>query len=566
MKATKKWISTNRWLFILTILSILPLLDLFHHGMFVGHDTQDHAARIANFYQNLQEGNIIPRWAPNLNWGYGHPILMFLYPLPSYTASLFYFLGFSLVDAVKIVFGLGFLLSGLTMYLWMREVFGEKAGFAAGILYMFAPYRFVDLYVRGAIGENFFFIWPPLVCYFLYKLSKEYKWIYIAGGAFSISFMILSHNALTIMFLPFIFFYCLILLFTVNKNKLLFTCLRRQAIFYFLFSIFGFALSAFFWMPAFFEGKYTLRDIVTAGEYAKRFETLNRFIYSDWSFGGSGSFSVQIGILHWLVLLTAPVLLIFFWRKKDKNCQLIILSIASFIISIFLMLPISKPIYEKITVLQKFQFPWRFLSLAIFSPAIIGGALISAISKKLKTAAALLILLALLLLNKDYWKAKDYQLKPESFYSGIYHGTTDTGESAPIWSVRFMEKEAKAPIEIVEGKGEVEIIERKSAKHIYKINVESEKARILENTLYFPGWFVYVDGTELSLTNVWFQDPNYRGLINFFLGKGEHQVAVIFQETKLRLIADIISAAGMFGLLFIGFITCLPKLKIKNEK
>ena len=146
---------------ILVVLGFIPLVSLFHPGLPLTHDGQDHVARIANFYLSLTEGNIIPRWAGNLNWGYGHPILMFLYPLPSYSVSLFHFLGFTLVDSLKIIFGLTFILSGVGMYLWLREQFGEEAGIAGGVLYMFAPYRFVDLYVRGAIGEHIAFVFIP---------------------------------------------------------------------------------------------------------------------------------------------------------------------------------------------------------------------------------------------------------------------------------------------------------------------------------------------------------------------------------------------------------------------
>src|SRR3990167_7437139 len=95
----------------LVFISIVPLVALLHPGLPITHDGQDHVARIANFYQSLSEGNIIPRWAENLNWGYGHPILMFLYPLPSYATSLFHLLGFSLVDSVKLVFAVAFIAS-----------------------------------------------------------------------------------------------------------------------------------------------------------------------------------------------------------------------------------------------------------------------------------------------------------------------------------------------------------------------------------------------------------------------------------------------------------------------
>src|SRR5258705_9377068 len=111
------------YLLILILISLIPLLDLLHPGLPLTHDGRDHVARIANFYENLSQGVVIPRWAPNLNWGYGHPILEFLYPLPSYVASLFHYLNFSLVDSVKIVFALGMTLSGVGMFLWLSEIF-----------------------------------------------------------------------------------------------------------------------------------------------------------------------------------------------------------------------------------------------------------------------------------------------------------------------------------------------------------------------------------------------------------------------------------------------------------
>ena len=59
----------NKAIFIaLIILAFLPVASLFSLGLPITHDGQDHVARIANFYQNLSEGNLIPRWAGNLNW------------------------------------------------------------------------------------------------------------------------------------------------------------------------------------------------------------------------------------------------------------------------------------------------------------------------------------------------------------------------------------------------------------------------------------------------------------------------------------------------------------------
>jgi hypothetical protein len=522
---------------LIIAICLLPLLDLLHPGLPQTHDGQDHVARIANFYQNLHDGIIIPRWAPNLNWGYGHPVLMFLYPFPSYAASMFHFFGFSFVDSTKLVFALSLILSGLTMYLWLKEFLPRHSAFVGASLYIFAPYRFVDLYVRGAIGEHVAFIFPPLVLYFLLKLSKKYAYKYFVIGSFSLAALILSHNAISIMFLPIFFLYAIFLLHQTKTKKLL-------AISYLLLAITGFSLSAFFWMPAFMEGKYTLRDIVTKGGYEKNFASFNQLIYSKWSYGGSGDFSLQVGILHWLSVIAALPAIFYFREKKNKLWIITTGLVIIFLVSIFIIDQNSRFLWDKISLIQKFQFPWRFLSVTVFTSAALGSIAASVLNKR-TSLITVLVTLVILYVNKDYMQAKAYRQKPEAFYTSIYHGTTDTGESAPIWSVRFMEKVPNSRIEVIGGIAKIEEINRNSTIRHYRISTE-QNAQIRENTIYFPGWSIYVDGKPV---NIEFQDPNNRGVITFNINKGTHDVKIIFEETKLRIFANTITAGSLFILL-----------------
>ena len=521
------------------LIGFIPLFDLFHPGLPLTHDGQDHVARIANFYQNLTEGNIIPRWAGNLNWGYGHPILMFLYPFPSYTASMFHFLGFSLVDSVKIVFGLSFIASGFAMYAWLKEFLGIKAGFVGALLYMFAPYRFVDLYVRGAIGEHVAFVFPPLIFYFLFKLSRRFSKWYVIGGSLSLAGLLLSHNAISLMFLPLIFLYVIYLLWKI-KNK------KQYLLHTTYYILLGLGLSAFFWFPAFFEGKYTLRDIVTAGEYSSRFTDFARFIYSPWNYGISGQFSLQVGVVHWISIILAIPVIYLLYKKKNNLWVLGTAAFLLFWLSIFIMTPYSRIIWDNISLLQKFQFPWRFMSVDVFATAVLGGLFFYILPNKFKSFVVLCFVVLILFFNKDYWHASGYLQKPDSFFTGIYNGTTDTGESSPIWSIRFMEKSPKKNIEVVSGEANIRQISRRSTIHVYEINAAS-KSRVLENTLYFPGWSVYVDGKEVDPE---FQDPAHRGLMTFYVDEGTHAVSIKFGETKLRLFSNIISGISLAILFF----------------
>ena len=95
----------------------------------------------------------------------------------------------------------------------------------------------------------------------------------------------------------------------------------------------------------------------------------------------------------------------------------------------------------------------------------------------------------------------------------------------------------------------ITFMKRSVTKHDYVVDVTSDSVRMLDNTLYFPGWTVYVDGIKKNVTDILFQDPNYRGLINFFLTKGSHTINIRFENTKVRTIAELLSLFSLGTLL-----------------
>ena len=537
---------------LLIVFSLIPLFNLLTPGLPVTHDGQDHVARIANFYLSLSEGNMIPRWAGNLNWGYGHPILMFLYPLPSYIASFFHAIGFSLVDSTKIVFGLGMVLSTIFMYLWLASFLNRSAALFGAALYTYAPYRFVEIYVRGDIGENLAFAFIPLVLLFAHRIYKYNKFTDAIWGSFSLALLILSHNAISLMLMPFILLYFLILIYlSKEKNKIFMNLLS-------LF-IMGFGLSAFFWIPGLFEGKYTLRNIVTKGEYLKRFVSFKDFIYGPGSFIGAGELTFQFGPLSWLSIIAAPFVFLKFKKEKEKF-YLLALLLVFLSIAVFLMLPVSNFIWSRVLLLQNFQFPWRFLAIVVFTTAVLGALFLEAIPKKYKMKLSLVLIIMIMILGSFYLRPKEYLQKPDSFYTGIYKSTTDTGESAPIWSIRFMEKEPRSNLEVIDGDAKIENLERKSTYHKYKVIVDRETI-LRENTLYFPGWEMRANGKPIEVR---FQVPYKNGTMEFSLDKGSYIIESIYKETKLRLFADVISSVTLGNL--IGGLLIIIFIKLKSNK
>ncbi len=534
------------WIFLA---SVLPVLSLLHPGMPDVHDGQDHVARIANFYASLSEGIIVPRWAANLNWGYGHPILMFLYPLPEYMASIVHFLGFSFVDSTKLVFGLTYVASSLAMYIWMNAEFGLTAGLIGSLLYTFAPYRFVDLHVRGALGEHVAFIFPPLVLYYLWKLAKQkhgnlQSTISIMGASVSLGCLILSHNALALIFLPVIGVYGVYLVVFETKKKWIFFGSLIASL------LWGFGLSAFFWIPALLEGKFTLRDMLAGVNISNWFVPLYQLFYSPWNWGWGEQFTKSLGFPQWIGICIA---IFFILKTRDKRIRILLTGLLiALVASLFMVTSWSGPLWRSIKILQNFQFPWRFLSLSVFLSAVLGGVSGSWLLSFYHVSKKWLVLICILIVMSTCWMwyPKGYQMRPVAYYAGIYPGTTDTGESTPIWSTRYMDHTYKTPLEIIDGDARVTENMRKTTVRTYTV-MAKHASLLLANIVYFPGWKVYVDGKQ---ADVQFQNPTYRGLMTFGVDVGMHSVSIFFEDTKVRKIATIVSVLSV-GLLIALLLT-----------
>src|SRR5438105_15578174 len=133
-------------LFVL-IFSYWAIKPLFISGFFPIHDDTQ-VARVFEMKKSLADGMFPARWVEDLGYGYGYPIFNFYAPLAYYVGGLFNLLGFDALTATKIMIGIGMLLAAFSMYFLAREFWGSFGGVISGVLYAFAPYHAVQLYVR----------------------------------------------------------------------------------------------------------------------------------------------------------------------------------------------------------------------------------------------------------------------------------------------------------------------------------------------------------------------------------------------------------------------------------
>jgi len=163
----------KKLLFLILVLSVIALWPFFRQGYFETHDGEWMVIRFSAFHQTLASGQFPVRFVDRLNNNYGYPVLNFLYPLPFYLAEIPKVFGVGFVDSVKIVFILSTVASVLAMFWALSQIFNRWASFAGAILYLYAPYRFVDLYVRGSLGESVAFLFVKR-----YQLCDKWKKLY----------------------------------------------------------------------------------------------------------------------------------------------------------------------------------------------------------------------------------------------------------------------------------------------------------------------------------------------------------------------------------------------------
>lgn len=553
------FLKKNLFPILLILISILTFYRLIRPGYFSMQDDMQ-IFRLQQFDKCVQDFQIPCRYVPDAGLGYGYPLYNYYSPLPYAIAEVFHLVGFDFIDSIKIVFSFSHIIGAIGMYLFASLFWGKIGGFISAILFLFAPYQAVDSYVRGAIAESLGLNLVPLIFWALTLLIKENKkkLIFI----FSFAALLICHNLTTLTFAPILIIYTLIILFQNKKINL------KEIIRISVPVLISIGISAFFLLPVFFEKNLVTVNTMTQGYfyYIIHFATLTElFISRFWGYGASlwgpkDDMSFQIGYLHWLIpLIVLALIFIKKYKKPKNNTALIVFFFITFLFSAFLTHSKSTPIWQALPFMPFYQFPWRFLTSVIFSLSFIGGAIVLFFNNpKIKVTFAILLTISIIVLNLNYFKEDiwySHQLDQNKLTetevirqsgAGLMDYWPATGSQFPK---EFSNGQPQSLTNI-----KVEKFDKKSNR-IQATIISPEKTNIIFPLVYFPNWQLYIDGQKTDFTTT----PEL-GLIQFNLESGKHEINLIFTNTPIRTIGNIIS---IFSLI-LAIILFIPKKRI-NE-
>lgn len=515
-----------RWksVLIILIVSFLFTFPFYRKGYFETHDGGWAVVRLAEMSREIHDFQFPPRWADYLNHGFGYPLFLFTYPLPYYFGIFFKALGFSFVDSIKVIFVLSTFLGAFGMYAFSKRYWGNFGGLISSIFYVIVPYRLVDLYIRGSIGESVAMAVFPLLFWATDKLIyKEHKNGFLVTLFFS--FLILSHNTSALFFTLLLFCYLIV---KVKKNSK--EILRISIPF-----LQGLLLASFFWLPAIMEKKYIYLSVVPLADKNMHFASLFELLVHNQGLGVKPP--LFIGYTY-LISFVLTVLVIFIHKKNTVLKRYLVFNLSAIIVSFLLLFSFSS-VFWNLPLFNSVDFPWRILIVTIFLLSLISGSVV--LLPKGKWLGIILLTLGIFLYF-PYASVQNSINRNDSYYETNDASTTSNDELMPIW---VSNKPKNRPEEKINS-GEAEIANLQfNSKKIEFTTRSSSDTQILVNTLYFPGWKFWVDGKEIKI-----YPSSETGLINFSITQGVHKVIGRFTRTPIRLLADLLSVVGLLVIMF----------------
>jgi len=504
-------------------------MPYFHTGYFPSHDGEWAVVRAGEMFREIRDHQIPPRYSGVLNFGYGYPLFNFAYPFPYYLSTFLHFFKIGFVDSIKIIFLASVLFSYAGMFLLSSRYWKNNlAGFFSGILYVYLPYRLVDLFVRGSIGESISFaIYPFLLHFSLLILEKKSKSVSLIFTSILFSILIMTHNISAVYFgLIFLclFFYSLF----VQKNNSSWVLLAGF--------LWGTLMSSFFWLPALVEKKNILLSVIPIADRSLYYIPPIKLLYSPWGYEtptDKNPFTYQLGIVQIVGFLLTLITLM----KKGKNSYYVFALLTVFLLC--MTFSISFPVWN-LPLLSEINYPWTLLLPIGFLMSFLSAGFIRKI--KYATYIAVTCIILSIVLNIPYAKPAGFIDRPDNYYLTNEATTTSSQELMPLWVKDLPQSRFKDKIET---SGKVTNLFYTSKLITFNLNLNKNEL-ISVNQIYYPGWEVYVNSEKKQIIY-----KNKKGIMEVSLQKGLSQVSIMFKETKMRALSNSISIFA--NILLLGF-------------
>jgi hypothetical protein len=230
-----------------------------------------------------------------------------------------------------------------------------------------------------------------------------------------------------------------------------------------------------------------------------------------------------------------------------------------------MMTPLSAFIWKAIPILNTAQFSTRLMLLLSFTISAISIYLVT-MFKKLHIFIYLILAITIAYTVLNWGHRRIIPQITDSTLAANLPKSTSEGEgyccmAQPKWTLPKAEWMSIVPskhIEVVKGQGKIIEEYRLNNQHNF-LTFSNQEMLIKENTWYFPGWNLSIDGKS---TKIIYTNKNYPDIMFFQVPKGLHTVRLEYKDLPELFIAKVVSVLSLLtAILLIILQNIIPPLK-----
>ena len=529
------------------VLLATPIILL---GFARGSDTPAHLVWARHFSTQLWHGDIYPRWLANTNGGLGSPTFFYYAPVAYYLTSLFepaVWAGGSRWLQLELSACVALVASGLTAYLWLRPTAGREASVAAAMAYAAMPYHLgFDLYYRFAFAEFWAFVWLPLLMYAADAIARRHR-AAVAVYAVTYAVLIMTHVPSALMFSPVPLGY----LMSVSNGRERWRATGSAV----AGSVLGAGLASVYLIPA-----LTLQEHASLQRL-----TMGRFFYADNFVPPLDMSEAPLRLFIFiLTLLTLGMSLCGFWMSRRAATAPALNAARRYwltvsLLAVFMMCPLSAPVWSMVSPLQMMQFPWRMnVVLSLSTSALIAlGVCAAGVRRRVLLPLAGGGLLFVSASFGVYFHGKLPVRLHETLVAQKLRHSLDVSEYTPRWALQGRDRSVEEAVvrgwpgrvRLPDGSSDVTITRWEPRRIDFEVALVND-GWVTVGQYYYPGWTARLDGQTTPLET----EPSANdGLVRVWLPSGRHRVALTLSVGKEERAGQLISClAALVVVVLVG--------------
>lgn len=550
---------------IILIFAIIVSIPMLNEDFNIyGDDGIQHIARFMGTTQSIEEGQIIPVIMSNFCNGFGYSWNIFYSPLTAFLPLIFSIFTHSFELILKLFIILVAFLSGIAMYEFVNKISKNRyAGLMAAMVYIFAPYRLTDTYIRVAISELTSFIFLPIVFHGMYNIfnSEEKsikKSLLLSLGATG---LIITHSVIAMYTVIFCFIYLLINIKEL-KNKQVIKMLVINILLILL-------LTSFYTIPLLEHKLSTDYEVFKPGRMERTDSLIqNKLKPIQLIYTAPYSFCFEIG----LVSIIGLVLTILAHKKIAKSVKKFYwFALMSGIVCVIMSLNFF-PFEKMPAILKMIQFTFRLLEFSSFFFAVLAGINYSLVIKNFKLRDILILCFVTILLlmpaynncvgfGKQWSEDKLWPAVEVNENTGRVHAGCATFEYLPSKAYENLDyiKTREKRVYVLSGSATIENEEKNGTKMTFNLSNIEKNTTLELPYIYYLGYNIQIEQNGQILTLETFESSN--GFVAVNLPNTESgKITVKYTGTTIMQISYIVSIVT-----FVSIMVCLIVIKIKSK-